>query len=197
MPIRTSTLERDGYRYLVVVEENETLASAVAQLRQKGYHFDEAYLIISRLNGQHGAVLFPTLDKFLALTGWRGPEQPLSTVPIRPADRVVDSRTPQSGKEILDWVALNPESKVIVVDDTKIVGLFTSPNRSRPSGWVEDHSLTDLHGPLSRLYDDPRTYRPRQEPPTCPNCHVSNFFEFTPRTQVYACPNCRHRVSLP
>ena len=123
--------------------------------------------------------------------------QPLRTLPIPLTDRVVPINTPESGQVILDWVAINPQSTLVVVEGDRIVGLFANPNRSGGAGWLEQLSLLELHGPLVDLHTDPRAnFDAQVEPPTCPRCEKEHFLKFDPQRQAYYCPNTGETVEL-
>lgn len=198
MPIRSKTLKDHGEQYVIVMDGAQSLGDALQRLRGSDYQANQTYLVVSRADKQHQVALFSELEGMVAMMGYGGFTQPLHALPLPFADRVEPTDTPQSGQEIVDWVASNPQSTVVVTEGGRVVGLFANPNRSGVSEWLGGQSLLELHGELVLLSEDPRAdFVARVKPPRCPHCQKDNFFEFDPQQRAYVCPNCGKAVSQP
>lgn len=191
MAIRKRTLEENGVEHTILLNGNQTLTEATKLFENKKFPEEDAYLVVESPNSQYNVVLFSDVKTILLNMGSDCLTQPLSNLPIPQASRVVPTDTTESGGEILDWVAINPQSTVVVTDAGKFAGLFTNPNRSADSGLLDNLSFLELHGSLVKLSEDPRAnYVAQIQPPTCPHCSQQNFYKFNTAKQVYICPNC-------
>jgi hypothetical protein len=197
MPIRATTLERDGRKSLVVMGGDSTLDDALSRLRDLGYHENDAYLVVDRGDGQYQVALFLDLHQVVARLGYDSFTLPLQALPISFADRVVPTDTPESGGEIVRWVNRTPRSAVVVVEAGQVAGLFASRHRSAGDVAFQPAPLLELHGQLARLHDDPRAAFEAQVPaPDCPHCGTKGFYRYDPRQRVYACRTCGKVVDL-
>ncbi|MDY7039266.1 MAG: hypothetical protein SVX38_00195 [Chloroflexota bacterium] len=195
MAIRSTTLKNHGERYIIVMDGAQTLGDALQFLRGHGYQANQTYLVVAQTDQRHRVALFSELKGVVAMMGYDSFAQPLHALPLPFADRVESTDTPQSGQEVVDWVASNPQSTVVVIEGDQVVGLFANPNRSSGSGWLDNLSLLELHGELVQLGGDPRAdFVARVRPPRCPHCQMENFFEFNPQQRVYICPHCGEAV---
>jgi hypothetical protein len=191
MPIRQATLKKHGEKYVILMDGTKTLSEALRRLRENDYQENQTYLVVARADKQYQVALFSELKSVVALMGYDSLVQPLHTLPIPFADWPVPTNTPRSGQEIIDLVASNPQSTVVVVEGDQVVGLFANPNRSGVAGWLEKLSLLELHGKPIQLDKDPRAdFEARVAPPVCPHCGKKNFFSFDPQHQTYICPSC-------
>lgn len=197
MPIRPTTLTRYGEKQIILMEGTQILSDALQRLREHNYQENQAYLVVARADEQYQVALFSELRSVVTNLGHDSFAQPLQALPIPFADRVVATNTSQGGREIVDWVAITPQSTVVIVEDDRVVGLFANPNRSGSTGFVDGLSLTELHGQFIQLDKDPRaSFEAHVEPPACPHCLGKHFFRFDPQHRVYTCPTCEKVVDL-
>jgi DNA-directed RNA polymerase subunit RPC12/RpoP len=195
MPIRPTMLKNHGEKY-ILMDASQTLGDALQRLGEHHYQENEAYLVVAGAAQQYRVALFSELKSVVARLGYDSFTQPLQALPIPSADRVVPTNTPEGGQVILDWVAVNPQSTLVVVEGNQVVGLLANPNRSGLGDWLAKLSLLELHGKLVDLGADARAYFEAQvEPPVCPHCGSKNFFRFDPQQQIYTCPSCGQKVS--
>jgi DNA-directed RNA polymerase subunit RPC12/RpoP len=196
MPIRPTTLKTHGEKY-ILIDGSQSLGDALQRLGEHHYQENEAYLVVAGAAQQYRLALFSELRNVVAMLGYDSFTQPLQALPIPSADRVVPTNTPEGGQVILDWVACNPQSTLVVVEGNQVVGLLANPNRSGLGDWLAKLSLLELHGKLVDLGADARAYFEAQvEPPVCPHCGSKNFFKFDPQKRTYNCPGCGQKVSL-
>lgn len=196
MPIRPTMLKNHGEKY-ILMDASQTLGDALQRLGEHHYQENEAYLVVAGAAQQYRVALFSELKSVVARLGYDSFTQPLQALPIRSADRVVPTNTPEGGQVILDWVACNPQSTLVIVEGNQVVGLLANPNRSGGEGWLDRPSLLGLHGPLVELWKDSRAdFEAKVQPPVCPHCGKKHFFEFDPQRQVYFCPDSGKTVSL-
>ena len=191
MPIGPKILRRYGKKYIVVMQSH-TLGDAIDKLEKKGYEPNQSYLVVKGGDNQYQVILFADLERVIGLMGNDAFNIPLSHLPIPEAARIVPVDTLESSTDIVDWVALHPQSIVVIVDGQECAGLFANPNLS---GIVEDRSLLGLHGELAKLYPDYRLgIKPNITPPRCPVCGRQNFFKFNSQKKIYVCPGCSAEV---
>lgn len=195
MPIRPRTLERCGEKQIILIDGDQTLAEALRRLAACDYQENQAYLVVTRADQRYQVALFAELRQVVASLGYDSFTLPVQALPIRFADRVLSTDVPQSGQEIVDWVAATPQSTVVVVEGNQVLGLLANPNRAGAAGYVEGVSLLELSGVGVQLYADPRArFEARVEPPLCPHCGQRRFFQFDPQRKAYSCPACGSTV---
>lgn len=195
MPVQPKTLKKHGERCIILMDGKQTLSDALQRLHKSDYPTNQAYFIVSRADKQYQVAHFSHLERIVAMMGYDSFTRPLDALPLPFADRIVPTDTPQSGLEIVDWVASKPQSTVVVIEDERVVGLFVNPNRSGDAGLLGGLSLLRIHGEFVQLCKDPRAKLSPVPPPQCPHCQEKNFFEFDLKQGIYVCPNCGKAVT--
>jgi len=199
MPIEATTLEQYGEKQLVAMSPDETLQAAMATLQASDHAENEAYLVILLAEKEAAAMPFADLlSQVIKPLGYDSLAQPLRELPLSRADLVVRTDIAQSGLEVVDWVAARPQAKVVVVDDTGVVGLLTNANRSGAvsfsgGGFFDGLSLLGLHGELTQSSQPHATFTQQVSPPTCPKCGQSGFAQFKQKQYHCAKTNCDHK----
>ncbi|MDM8527335.1 hypothetical protein QUF58_03915 [Anaerolineales bacterium HSG24] len=198
MPIETTTLAQYGEQQLVAMSPDETLQAAMVALQASGHAENKTYLVVQLAEKEAAAMPFADLlPQVIQPLGYDSLAQPLRELPLSPADLVVRTDIPQSGLEVVDWVAARPQSMVVVVDDTGVVGLLTNANRSGAVSFSGGHfdglSLLGLHGELAQSSQPHATFTQRVSPPTCPKCGQSGFAMFKQKQYHCAEPDCDHK----
>lgn len=193
MSIRRKTIEENN-KQSVCMEGSKILTKAIQSFQNLNYAENDTYLVVSLADEQYNVILFSDLKEILKKLGPEGLTQPLCNLPFPPASRVVPTDTDESGGDILDWVAIHPQSPVVVTDAGKFAALFVNPNRSGDSGLADNLSLLGLHGELVQLSEDPRAdYIPKVQPPICPHCHQANYYGINDAMQFF-CTNCKKEI---
>jgi hypothetical protein len=195
MPVRSNTLKKYGEEYFIALDGYKTLNEAFLILQDSKFQVNQTYLVASLPENQYLATSFLELKSVVAKMGINCFSRALRELPIPVATMVIPVDTPKSGKEIIDWVALHPESIVIVVAENRPIGLFANPNRSIASDIFGTINLIRLHGDYIELLRDPRAnYIPRIKPPTCPHCLHVGFYDYDAMQKYYFCTNCKQDV---
>jgi hypothetical protein len=190
MSIRSKTIEENG-KQTACIGGSRTLTETIESFKNLKYSESNTYLVVTLPNDNYNVILFSDLKEILKKLGPASLTQQLSSLPIPPASRIVPTDTPESGGDIIDWVASHPQSPVVITDAGKIAALFVNPNRSGDSGLADNLSLLSLHGELVQLSQDARAdYTPKVQPPICPHCHQANFYKLNEAKQFF-CPNCK------
>jgi len=197
MPIDTTILEQHGEKQLIVMSPHETLEASIETLKTKGYSENEAYLIVLLAEKEAVVMRFADLWKqIIQPLGYDSWQKPLQHLPLNRADLVVRTDIPQSGLEVVDWVAARPESKVVVVDDTGVVGLLTNHNRS--GGFFDSVlSLLRLHGEVNRSIEPQQTFTQLVPPASCPACGQQDYAMYDVTDKKYYCNHCDHKQDGP
>lgn len=188
MPIRPRTLREYGERY-ITMDGAQTLRDALQKLNDSGYQENQVYLIVARNDKQFQVSLFSKLKSIVAMLGYDSFLQPLQTLPIPFAERVVPANTPESGQEILEWVTSIPQATLVVVENDQVIGLFANPSRSGDQDILAQISQFELPGEFQEPNEDIiRAFLPKVHVPVCPHCRARGFFRFG--HQVYTCRHC-------
>lgn len=210
MPIRETTLKKHGEPYLVLTEIEQTVDEALQRLREGKYQANKTYVVIPRSENRYQVILFSELEN-AAREGFG--EMPLSALCIPLADRVV-SKDEESGQVLLDWVAVNPQSRVVIVDGSQVIGLFANPNRSAGSGWISTllaSQLFELHGESPPLHGEPfilhgespplhpepflKKSKSLAKPGRCSGCQHEAYPRFDLDRNIFVCRNCGRELS--
>jgi len=196
MPIDKSFLVAHGESQLVVMSPDQPLQAALDLFKARGYAENQAYLVVQMGAKEATATCFAeVIPQVIKPLGYESFSTPLGELPLPLADKVVRTDIAQSGLKVLDWVAARPQSRLVVVDDSGVVGLLTNPNRSGGGGHFDGLSLLGLHGESHDSTKNYDTFTRLVPPPTCPHCQHKGFAKF--KGGKYTCAQCSHQQDKP
>jgi len=189
MPIRKKTIKEYGENF-IVMKSTAAIKEAFQSLRAQNYQVNKTYLIFSQPSRSYQVALFSNLQNMVQETGL-DQETPLDALPIPPASRVEPTNTQEGGAVIVDWVAMHPQSTLVVVEGNQVVGLMANPNRSEGGvfGWLSFFS--GLHGETIPLKDEVRLKYGKQQ---CPSCGQIDFPRFDPARKEQVCRHCEAKL---
>lgn len=204
MSIEATTIQQYGEKQLIVMSPKKSLSAAIAVAQAKRYAENQAYLIVRLAEKEAAAMLLAdVIPQIIQPLGYQSLLSSLRVLPLTKADLVVRTDIPESGREVVDWVAARPQSRVVIVNDRGVVGLFVNPNRSGKAisfsvgGHFDGLSLLGLHGEVNNSTDPQQTFTQLVEPPICPVCHRQDFAEYQIVEKQYRCKHCDHKQDGP
>lgn len=133
MPIHQGILKKYAEKHVLVMQGDQTLKDAQQQFQESGYPLNDTYLVVSLPDNRYLVEHAFNLDQ--ESLGDQS-TQPLSSLPLSEASRVVHVDTSESGKSIVNWVTTTPNSTLVVIDDNGFVGLLANTDMgiSKPEG---------------------------------------------------------------
>lgn len=147
MPIRQTTIEEYG-KLTVHMEGSQTLIEAIQEFEALRNPENDTYLVVSLSDGNYNVILFSDLfsdlEENINKLGTGYLNQPLSSLPISPASRIVPTDTEESGGDIIDWIAYNPQAPIVVTDAGKFAALFINLNMSGESRPTDNRSFHEV-----------------------------------------------------
>ena len=196
MPIKKITLNEYGEKQVIVMERTQTLKEAIEALQAKNYDENRAYLIVRIEEQKYQVTPFIDLMKIvIAPLGYDGLMVPLNTLPLTPANLMVRTDIIQVGRDVVDWVATHPQSRVVIVDSNgKYMGLFANTDRTGDGlfGWT---TLTELAGELEKNENPYKTFARLIDVPICPKCKKQDYARF--KSGEYTCQHCNYKADKP
>lgn len=192
MTIETTTIEQYGEAQWLEMSPQATLQDTIEQAKVKQYAENQAYLVVRLAEKEAIAMLFTDLlPQVIRPLGYDSLISPLKSLPLARADLVVRTDIPQSGLEVIDWVAARPQSTAVVIDNSGVVGLFVNPNRS---GFFDSLlSLFGLHDNVLASSDPHQTFAQSAPPAPCPVCRKADYAKYKASDDLYYCRHCSHK----
>lgn len=130
MPIRDTLIEEKAKKNVIVLDDAQTLRTAVALHKERGYEAEnDVYLVVAKPDNSYAVASFPEVAAILEEIGWSNADTALGDLPIPSAFKVVD-RASQSSGAFISEVSNHPGRTFVVVDGINFVALFINVNLS-------------------------------------------------------------------
>ncbi|MEP7287153.1 MAG: hypothetical protein ABI947_15470 [Chloroflexota bacterium] len=194
MPLQEWAFTKYGMMFIEATPD-QRLNDALIALAAINGSLEDAMLVVRDGPTEYRTALFNDLSEFVEFTGSEGLNSPLSTVPLRSADRVLPLQTPESSSEVAQALADLPHGVFIVMQDAAIYGVLYNPSLGDPS---HNLSLLGTFFKAIKLHDDPfltpEAIDGQVKRYYCLICHEVAIRKYDVKQAKYVCRQCGHEI---